>query len=101
MNLRFESSDKFSHEIQLLATVMIVTGICVMLALMTINAPYGKYASSSWGIGVPAQVAWFVQEFPALSIPLYYWYKAWYVIRHTKFNLFFGSQEQYLFIKTE
>ena len=33
-------------------------------------APYGRYSSSSFGPGIPANLAWCIQESPSFIIPL-------------------------------
>uniref|UniRef100_A0A670ZJB8 Uncharacterized protein n=1 Tax=Pseudonaja textilis TaxID=8673 RepID=A0A670ZJB8_PSETE len=43
-----------------------VTGVFV---LCRTGAPYGRYASTSYGYPVPATLAWMVQEAPAFLFP--------------------------------
>mmetsp|Transcript_4900 Transcript_4900/g.14963 ORF Transcript_4900/g.14963 Transcript_4900/m.14963 type:complete len:273 (+) Transcript_4900:61-879(+) len=59
----------------LLAWAMIVTGGFAALALIAgITAPYGRFGSQSharfFGFMVPGRLAWFLQESPALFVPL-------------------------------
>lgn len=59
---------------QTMAVVMIVTGFFVAICLQKWQAMYGRYAGTnrSWWMGppVPARLAWFVQECPAVLVPL-------------------------------
>lgn len=56
-----------------ISMVMTISGVCAFLALTlwSINAPYGRY-SGAFVIDafVPCKIAWFVQEFPAFSVPV-------------------------------
>jgi len=60
--------------------LMIVTGALtfVCLTVLRLRAPYGKYAGDArgggWGPAVPARLAWFLQEAPALVVPLWVWW---------------------------
>ena len=53
--------------------LMIATGAVtfVCLTVLRLRAPYGKYAGDArgggWGPAVPARLAWFLQEVPALA----------------------------------
>lgn len=53
---------------------MIVNGLAAGLALtFGIQAPYGRYTSTSWGPLINARLAWFSQESPALIVPVVLW----------------------------
>ncbi|KAF2364287.1 Adenylate kinase 3/4 mitochondrial [Trinorchestia longiramus] len=41
-----------------------------IVLLMPMAAPYGRYRSNRYGFGVPARLAWCVQESPAFIVPL-------------------------------
>ncbi|KAJ3608921.1 hypothetical protein NHX12_023449 [Muraenolepis orangiensis] len=49
--------------------LVVIAGV-TFVALLFENVPYGRYASSRFGFPVPGKVAWFVQELPALLVPL-------------------------------
>ena len=59
--------------IYLLSNVIIINGFIVVVALVFLDAEYGRYFTSNstkrYGFGVSARVAWFVQEFPAFLLP--------------------------------
>jgi len=53
---------------------MIVNGLAAAIPLsLGIQAPYGRYSSSSWGPLLNARLAWFGQELPALVVPVILW----------------------------
>nr|XP_032816197.1 3-oxo-5-alpha-steroid 4-dehydrogenase 1 isoform X1 [Petromyzon marinus] len=43
--------------------------LLVALPALRLRIPYGRYASRSWGPGLPPRLAWVVQELPALAVP--------------------------------
>jgi hypothetical protein len=48
---------------------MIATGFFTVAALFLYTpAPYGRYSSSSWGVLIPANLAWFFMESPNLWV---------------------------------
>jgi hypothetical protein len=47
------------------------------------RAPYGRYNTSNNGI--PARLAWFIQELPSFTIPCYLLYYHWSSVTITKF----------------
>uniref|UniRef100_W5LJH0 3-oxo-5-alpha-steroid 4-dehydrogenase n=1 Tax=Astyanax mexicanus TaxID=7994 RepID=W5LJH0_ASTMX len=50
---------------------MILAGLVHFILLLKSHAPYGRYARTSPGCRtVPARVAWFLQELPALLLPV-------------------------------
>lgn len=38
------------------------------LALLCINAPYGRHSRKGWGPGLPARVGWIIMEMPAVAL---------------------------------
>ncbi|MBN3299933.1 S5A1 dehydrogenase, partial [Amia calva] len=50
--------------------VMLLMGGVTFLILLFENVPYGRYASKRYGFPVNVKFAWFVQEMPALVVPL-------------------------------
>eukprot|EP00127_Corallochytrium_limacisporum_P004917 Clim_evm61s191 gene=Clim_evmTU61s191 len=62
----------FSLTSDLLGAAMILTALLVQVLLNYFEAPYGRYTQPGriWGFGVPARLAWLLQEAPALFIPL-------------------------------
>ncbi|KAG7277709.1 hypothetical protein CRUP_003597 [Coryphaenoides rupestris] len=49
---------------------LILMAACTFFALLFEDLPYGRYASAKYGFGVNVKFAWFVQELPALIVPL-------------------------------
>ncbi|CAL1526182.1 unnamed protein product [Lymnaea stagnalis] len=45
-------------------------GASVLISLLTVTAPYGRYSRSGWGFFVPGKFAWLVQELPSFVCPL-------------------------------
>jgi hypothetical protein len=50
--------------------------------IVDIKASYGRYNTSNKGI--PAKLAWFIQEFPSFAIPCYLLYYYWQSVTITK-----------------
>jgi len=52
--------------------LMMLTGLCTIVAVYLISAPYGRYSPSqqrtniNWGFLVPPKIAWFIMESPNL-----------------------------------
>ncbi|MCL4150983.1 UNVERIFIED_CONTAM: hypothetical protein GTU68_028132 [Idotea baltica] len=46
----------------------VIYGICTFL--MPFPAPYGRYGAKWAGFGVPAKLAWLIQEIPSFVVPL-------------------------------
>lgn len=44
--------------------------LAVMFIMHRAGAPYGRYASNSYGYPIPATLAWMVQESPAFLFPV-------------------------------
>ena len=55
----------------LLSYILLITAVVLFIALLFIDAPYGRYSGIAWGPGVSARLAWFIQELPAFCIPGY------------------------------
>ncbi|XP_044150289.1 3-oxo-5-alpha-steroid 4-dehydrogenase 1 [Bufo gargarizans] len=55
-----------------LSYFMVLMGVISYILLRFIRVPYGRYASSVFGPPVPVRFAWFLQELPSLSVPVYY-----------------------------
>ncbi|XP_055353354.1 3-oxo-5-alpha-steroid 4-dehydrogenase 1-like [Paramacrobiotus metropolitanus] len=66
-------SDAEKPTLDAMALVMIAVGLVTYVALQLLPAPYGRYSSPSYGLLVPARIAWVVQECPAFFVPLYVW----------------------------
>ncbi len=49
---------------------MIVMAFITFVTLLFEHVPYGRYASSRYGFPVNVKLSWFVQELPALMVPL-------------------------------
>ena len=63
----------------------IISAIFVVLleGVVGIRAPYGRYNKNNSGI--PARLAWFIQELPCFLIPCYLLYYYWSFLTLTKF----------------
>lgn len=55
-----------------MAYIMLSISLIVFTLLCFMEAPYGRYSSSSWGSLINVRLAWCTQEVPALVIPLLY-----------------------------
>lgn len=62
------------------AYMMIAQGLAAFVALLFVQAPYGKHNGNSltgyFGPMVPGKLAWVLQELPALLVPAALWYAA-------------------------
>lgn len=57
--------------LDLMAYIMIVCGlVVVIISVLGIRIPYGRYSSSKFGWGVESRTAWFIQELPAFAVPV-------------------------------
>ncbi|XP_048849673.1 3-oxo-5-alpha-steroid 4-dehydrogenase 1-like isoform X2 [Brienomyrus brachyistius] len=56
--------------LDLMSYVMLLMAAVTFFTLLVEDLPYGRYASRKYGFPVGAKLAWFVQEMPALLIPL-------------------------------
>lgn len=61
--------------LDLMALTMIATGVVTYIALQTMPAPYGRYATTAFGPMIPANIAWFLQECPSFFVPLLVYYR--------------------------
>lgn len=60
-DILFRGHDELKR-IDLMAGVLVgLSPIVHLLIVSGINAPYGRYTSSSWGLPISAQAAWFLQ----------------------------------------
>lgn len=66
----FSSTGDERYALDCMAYCMLFMAACTLVALLYVNVPYGRYSSSKYGFPVSARLAWFVQEMPALSVPL-------------------------------
>uniref|UniRef100_A0A8C4XAL8 3-oxo-5-alpha-steroid 4-dehydrogenase n=1 Tax=Erpetoichthys calabaricus TaxID=27687 RepID=A0A8C4XAL8_ERPCA len=57
--------------LECMSYLLIVMGVTAFVVLFFVNAPYGRYTSSTFGFPIRARVAWFIQELPALLVPLW------------------------------
>ena len=51
------------------AWLEIAVGVTSIIASYFLTTPYGRYSRSVWGFGVPAQLAWLLQECPSFLVP--------------------------------
>ncbi|MGB9824588.1 MAG: DUF1295 domain-containing protein [Candidatus Hydrothermia bacterium] len=56
----------------LLLLIWTFIALFVMILLLKIPAPYGRYASRSWGPILNNRLSWLLMEAPSLVIPLYF-----------------------------
>ncbi|XP_006635937.2 3-oxo-5-alpha-steroid 4-dehydrogenase 1 [Lepisosteus oculatus] len=56
--------------LECMSYLMIFMAAVTFLVLLFENVPYGRYATSKYGFPVNARFAWFVQELPALVVPV-------------------------------
>ncbi|XP_029445866.1 3-oxo-5-alpha-steroid 4-dehydrogenase 1 isoform X2 [Rhinatrema bivittatum] len=54
-----------------LSWLMVALGLLSFLLLRWVHIPYGRYSTRIFGPLLPARLAWFIQELPALVLPLY------------------------------
>ncbi|KAF7657677.1 hypothetical protein LDENG_00023410 [Lucifuga dentata] len=66
----FSSEKEEMYILNFLAYFMAFMAACTFFALLFMNVPYGRYASSKFGFPVNVRLAWFVQELPAFMVPL-------------------------------
>ena len=48
------------------------------IALLVINAPYGRHLRRGWGPQIPSRVGWIVMEFPAVGVFLWFYAQGHY-----------------------
>lgn len=56
--------------LQILTWFEIIISPFILLALMFISAPYGRFNRKGWGVAVNSKWAWFIMELPAPLIPV-------------------------------
>lgn len=66
----FASPEEEVHILNRMAHFMLLMAACSLVTLLFENVPYGRYASSKYGFPVDVKLAWFVQELPALLVPV-------------------------------
>ncbi|XP_060680560.1 3-oxo-5-alpha-steroid 4-dehydrogenase 1 [Hemiscyllium ocellatum] len=54
-----------------LSWLMVSLGGVTFVLLKFVDLPYGRYACSKFGFPVNVKIAWFIQELPSLTVPLY------------------------------
>jgi len=52
---------------------MFVFALVVLVVLLMLPAPYGRYCSASWGWLMDCRYAWLIQELPSLVVPCALW----------------------------
>ncbi|XP_068603519.1 3-oxo-5-alpha-steroid 4-dehydrogenase 1 [Brachionichthys hirsutus] len=67
----FSSEMEELYILDCMAYIMVLMAACTFVTLLFENVPYGRYASSKYGLPVNVRLAWFVQELPALAVPLF------------------------------
>ncbi|XP_029370807.1 3-oxo-5-alpha-steroid 4-dehydrogenase 1 [Echeneis naucrates] len=67
----FASEEQELFFLDCMAYFMVFMAGGTLVALLFENVPYGRYASSRYGFPVNAKLAWFIQEMPALFVPLF------------------------------
>ncbi|XP_028820437.1 3-oxo-5-alpha-steroid 4-dehydrogenase 1 [Denticeps clupeoides] len=70
LRLLFSSEAEELSALDRMAHFMLLMAALTFLTLLFENVPYGRYASRRYGFPVDARLAWFVQELPALAVPL-------------------------------
>ncbi|KAM9839032.1 3-oxo-5-alpha-steroid 4-dehydrogenase 1 [Aulostomus maculatus] len=66
----FPSEEDERYVLDCMAFFMVLMAACTFVTLLFENVPYGRYASSKYGFPVGVKFAWFVQELPALLVPV-------------------------------
>lgn len=66
----FSSEDEELFILDCLSYFMMFMAFITFFALLFVNVPYGRYASSRYGFPVNVKIAWFIQELPAFLLPL-------------------------------
>ncbi len=60
---------------QFIFFIWIGIAIAVFFLLLKVAAPYGRHASAKWGPQIDNHYGWFLMEFPALTVMLYFFVK--------------------------
>lgn len=58
----------------ILLVSLFVVSLIVFIFLFFINAPYGRFTSKNWGLRINPKIAWFIMEFPAFFVILFYFF---------------------------
>lgn len=66
----FSSEDGELYILDCLSYFMMLMAFVTFVALLFVNVPYGRYASTRYGFPVNVKFAWFVQELPSFLVPL-------------------------------
>uniref|UniRef100_A0A3P8VRS6 3-oxo-5-alpha-steroid 4-dehydrogenase C-terminal domain-containing protein n=1 Tax=Cynoglossus semilaevis TaxID=244447 RepID=A0A3P8VRS6_CYNSE len=66
----FSSEKQELYTLDLLAYTTVFFAVCTFFTTLFENIPYGRYASSRYGFPVSVKFAWFVQELPAILVPV-------------------------------
>uniref|UniRef100_A0A3B1IQJ8 3-oxo-5-alpha-steroid 4-dehydrogenase n=1 Tax=Astyanax mexicanus TaxID=7994 RepID=A0A3B1IQJ8_ASTMX len=66
----FSSEEEELYILDCLSYFMIFMAVLTFLTLLFENVPYGRYSDRKYGFPVSVRVAWFIQELPALVVPL-------------------------------
>ncbi len=46
--------------------------LIIFISLFFVSAPYGRHTRKGWGLGINPKWGWFIMEFPALTVPLFF-----------------------------
>jgi len=57
---------------KLIFYIWIAIAIAIFFLLLKIAAPYGRHASAKWGPQIDNKYGWFLMEFPALAVMIYF-----------------------------
>jgi 3-oxo-5-alpha-steroid 4-dehydrogenase 1 len=60
------------HSYQTLIYAWIALGALVFLILLKVTAPYGRYASDSWGLQINNRLGWVLMEMPVMLLLMYF-----------------------------
>lgn len=66
----FSSEAEELYILEFCAYFMLFMTLVTFVTLLFENVPYGRYASSRYGFPVNVKLAWFVQELPAILVPV-------------------------------
>nr|BBE00816.1 3-oxo-5-alpha-steroid 4-dehydrogenase 1 [Clarias magur] len=66
----FSSEEEELYMLDSLSYLMTLMALAACVALLFLDVPYGRYTSRKYGVQVHVKVAWFIQELPALFLPL-------------------------------
>lgn len=66
----FSSEEDERYVLDCMAYFMVFMAACTFVTLLFVDVPYGRYASSKYGFPVNVKLAWFIQELPAVLVPV-------------------------------